>query len=278
MVKLWGIAGAVIVALGLAGCERDEAIFITRVHPSDLLPDGVSGDAVSASVEKALKQRGFILSQGSTRNYVAKVEVRRDAGSSSPDKWSMRVVLVPRDSTDEIGVPMEGEGEADADEAVPRAEQLDIAASAAAKELQDERKLMRKQKNSLAQTLSSDSRRLRDFSIRLAGARRMKDLVPALSARLQEEPEPELILRIVGALVQIGDSRAVSPLVELTKRKHPIFINQIVFAVAQIGGQEAEAYLDTMAQGHPSEQVRHAAREALDELLSKKSVKRSATR
>jgi len=188
------------------------------------------------------------------------------------DHWTMRVVLVPRDGGYEAAVPMEGVGEAPADEAVPTAAQLDQAALGAARELQEERKLIRKPKEAIATALQSESRRLRDFAIRLAGARRMKELTPFLCERLNVEPEGDLVLRIVGALVQIGDPRAVSPLVDLTKRKHPLFINQIVFAVAQIGGQEAEAYLDTLAQGHPSDQVRQAAKEALQELLSKKSA------
>jgi hypothetical protein len=264
--------GLLVMIFALVACERDEAIFITRTYPADLLPQGVSSEGATQSVEKALKQNGFILSEGSTRNYAAKIELRRDTGTTGDDHWTMRVVLAPRDGGYEATVPMEGVGEAAADEAVPSPAQLEAAAQGAARELQEERKLMRKPKEAIAAVLQSDSRRLRDFAIRLAGARRMRELTPMLCARLQEEPESDLVLRIVGALVQIGDNRAVSPLVELTKRKHPIFINQIVFAVAQIGGQEAEAYLDTLAQGHPSDQVRQAAREALQELLGKKSA------
>jgi hypothetical protein len=260
----------------LAGCERDEAIFVMQIYPSELLPQGLSTDDTVTVLSGALKKEGFILTEGSKRNYAAKVEVRRESQSfqQGKDQWQMRVVLAPRDVGLEQGlIAMEGIGEAPADEAVPTMQQLQEAASAAAKELAIERKLMRKPKNDLVQALQSPSRRVRDFAVRLAGARKMKELVPVLSARLADEPESELVLRIVGSLVQIGDVRAVSPLVELTKRKHPIFINQIVFAVAQIGGHEAEAYLDTLAQGHPSDQVRNAARDALQELLSKKSAK-----
>ncbi len=269
MARFAWAAACIVLA---SACERDEAIFVTRVYPSELLPQGVSSEAATASVERALKTQGFILSEGSTRNFAAKLELRRDTASAGEDRWTMRVVLAPRDGGYEMTVPMEGEGSAQADEAVPTTEQLDEAAAIAARELQEERKLMRKPKDAIARALTSDSRRLRDFATRLAGARRMRDLVPVLCDRLQQEPESDLVLRTVGALVQIGDSRAVGPLVDLTKRKHPIFINQIVFAVAQIGGQEAEAYLDTLAQGHPSDQVRSAAREALGELLGRKSA------
>ncbi|MCC6806863.1 MAG: HEAT repeat domain-containing protein [Deltaproteobacteria bacterium] len=264
------------LALGGSGCERDEAIFVVQIYPSELLPQGLATDDTVVALQTALKQEGFILAEGSKRNYAAKVEVRRESQSfgSGKDTWQMRVVLAPRDAGVEAGaIAMEGLGETAADEAVPSAQQLAEAAAAAAKELAEERKMMRKPKDEIVTALSSPSRRVRDFAVRLAGARKIKDLVPVLSKRLADEPESDLVLRIVGALVQIGDDRAVSPLVELTKRKHPIFINQIVFAVAQIGGQEAEAYLDTLAQGHPSDQVRAAARDALQELLSRKSAK-----
>lgn len=267
---------ALVGAVGLVGCERDEAIFVTQIYPSELLPQGLSTDDTVAALEGALKHEGFILAEGSKRNYAAKVEVRRESQSfqQGKDQWQMRVVLAPRDGGLEAGViAMEGLGETAADEAVPSEQQLKEAARAAAKELAEERKLMRKPKDEIIAAVQGPSRRVRDFAVRLAGARKMKDLVPVLSKRLVEESDSDLVLRIVGALVQIGDDRAVGPLVELTKRKHPIFINQIVFAVAQIGGQEAEAYLDTLAQGHPSDQVRAAAREALQELLSRKSAK-----
>jgi hypothetical protein len=265
-----------IATFALNACERDEAIFVMQIYPSELLPQGLSTDETVNALQGALKKEGFILSEGSKRNYAAKVEVRRESQSfgSGKDQWQMRVVLAPRDQGLEPGViVMEGLGETAADEAVPTQAQLVEAAVAAARELAEERKLMRKTKEEIMSALASPSRRVRDFAVRLAGARKMRDLVPVLCKRLSDEPESDLVLRIVGALVQIGDPRAVSPLVELTKRKHPIFINQIVFAVAQIGGQEAEAYLDTLAQGHPSEQVRNTAGEALQELLSRKSAK-----
>lgn len=259
-----------VAAALLGGCERDEAIFITRVYPADLLPQGVSGDAATQVVSAALKDKGFLLTEGSKQNYVGKLEVRRETRLGADDHWMMRVVLVPRDGSYDAAVPMEGIGESGATDAVPSQAQLAQAAAAAVGELAAQRKLIRKNKDALRDALSHDSRRIRDFAIRLAGQRRAKELTGALCERLQAEPEADLVLRIVGSLVQIGDASAVSPLVELTKKKHPIFINQIVFAVAQIGGQEAEAYLDTLAAGHPSDQVRNAAKTALNELLDRK--------
>ena len=270
------------LALSVLACHRDEAVFVVKVLASDSLPMGLGPDLVTGPAESLLKQHGFVLGAGSKRNAVAQAEVIRvvPASSKVADRWQIRLTLAPREAGSDASlvVPMEGWGEVDATDAVPSREQLERGLEAAAGELEAERRLMLRPASDIEAALQHDSRRLRDFAIRVAGARRLKALVPALTRRLQEEPEADLVLRVVGSLVQIGDVRAVGALVELTKKRHPIFVNQIVYAVSAIGGDEAEAYLDTVAQGHPSEHVRNAAREALNELLSKKqsAQKRSA--
>jgi HEAT repeat protein len=235
---------------------------------------GLGTEIVTEPAATALRNHGFVIGSGSKRNAVARVEVIRVVPTNTKvaDRWQLRMMLAGRDTSadNSLSVPMEGLGEVDATDAVPTREQLELAAGAAASELESERRLMLRPAADIEMALNHDSRRIRDFAIRVAGARRLKQLVPALNKRLQDEPEGDLVLRVVGSLVQIGDTAAVGPLVELTKKRHPIFVNQIVYAVAAIGGGEAEAYLDTVAQGHPSEHVRTAAKEALAELLAKK--------
>lgn len=97
-------------------------------------------------------------------------------------------------------------------------------------------------------------------AIEAAGARRLIGAVPALVALV---PDPELGPRATGALVAIGDPRAVGALIE-SARDRPLV--SIVYAVAQIGGKEAEAWLFTLTSGHPAPAIRDAAREALAEL------------
>lgn len=272
------VLAAMLAVFAALGCQRDEAVFVNKIMPPEVLPMGLASEVALEPVQQALQQAGFVMSSGSKRNSIAKVELLRlvSADSRTADRWQMRLFLAPREINGEGGlaVPMEGAGEVNATEAVPSRSELEAAAALAASELAAERKLMLRPHDEIARALQSDSKRLRDFAIRVAGMRRQKALVEPLTQRLQTETEGDLVLRIVGALVQIGDERAVGPLVELTKKRHPVFVNQIVFAVASIGGAEAEAYLDTMAQGHPSEHVRQAAKEALSELLSRK---RSAT-
>jgi HEAT repeat protein len=86
--------------------------------------------------------------------------------------------------------------------------------------------------------------------------------VPGLITRLQD-PDPGIADRAVGALAQIGDPRGVGPIIELSRRREGPFVAQMVRAVGDIGGPEAEAYLETMASGHPDPLVAQAAQEAL---------------
>ncbi len=264
------------MVLGLVACQRDEPLFIAKIYPAESTPMGLGSEAITRAVGQALSQSGFVVREGTRRNYVAKVTLAREADMNAQaaiDKWHLRVVLSPVDGE---AMPLSGAGDVFADEAVPHESELADAAALAAGELAEERKLLLRPSAEVQKALSADSREVRDFAVRLAGQRKLKGLVPVLCERLASEPEPDLVLRIVGALVQIGDQRAVGPLVDLTKRRHPVFINQIVFAVAQIGGAEAEAYLDTLAQGHPSDQVREAAKEALRELIARKTAGHAA--
>lgn len=120
-------------------------------------------------------------------------------------------------------------------------------------------------KELLAKLADSD-KRVRVFVITELGERRAREAVPPLSALLTDERPVDEALRIVGALVSIGDERAVSALIDLTRRKPPGFVRQIVFAVASLGGPLAEAFLVTLADGHPDLGIQHDAREALAEM------------
>ncbi len=66
--------------------------------------------------------------------------------------------------------------------------------------------------------------------------------------------------------MEIKDPRAVPPLIELAQGKDLALVREILFALSEIGGDEAEAYLYTMAQGHDQPSIRQAASEAFEEL------------
>ncbi len=111
---------------------------------------------------------------------------------------------------------------------------------------------------------AQSSRRL--FVVELLGHRRQRAAVPQLCRLLAQEDDLLLILRTIGALVAIGDSRAVLPLIDLAQNKEAAFVSQVVFAIGAIGGRTAEAYLVTVASGHADPQVQASAAEALRRL------------
>ncbi len=114
--------------------------------------------------------------------------------------------------------------------------------------------------------LADSDPRIRDFAIVLLGDRKSASAVGPLCLLLESEARPELVLRAIGSLVAIGDEKATVPMIELSKRKDPEFVLQVVYAVGAIGGRTAEAYLVTMASGHPVEAVRLGAEQALKEM------------
>lgn len=114
--------------------------------------------------------------------------------------------------------------------------------------------------------LKSSDLRIQAAAVSLIGERKISAGVEPLCAMLESEENDLLILRAVGALIALGDSRAIDPLIALAKNKDPSFVLQVVFAVGAIGGNTARGYLVTLASGHPVEQVRRGAEDALQEL------------
>jgi HEAT repeats len=127
----------------------------------------------------------------------------------------------------------------------------------------------KKTDDDLVADLSSLDPRVRDYAIRALADRRSPAAVPHLLARLQDD-DPTIVLRAVGALVAIGDRRAVEPLIDLTRKRPPHVATQVLYALASLGGPTAEAYLFTLESGATDEDIRRAASDALAELRRKR--------
>jgi hypothetical protein len=91
------------------------------------------------------------------------------------------------------------------------------------------------------------------------------EAVPGLIARLDSD-EPMVVRRAIGSLVELKETRAAGALIDALKAKDTQFQREIVFALAAIGGDEAEAFLYTVAQGHEDPGLRSAAQAGLDEM------------
>jgi HEAT repeats len=122
-----------------------------------------------------------------------------------------------------------------------------------------------KRTRGLVKDLSSPEARVRDHAVRVLADRGDRAAVPALVERLHD-PDPEVAERTVGALAQLRDPRAVPALIELAHHRDAAYVANLAHVVGDIGGSDAQAWLLTMASGHPDEAVRGAAREALVEM------------
>ena len=70
----------------------------------------------------------------------------------------------------------------------------------------------------------------------------------------------------VGALVALGDRRAVKPLTHLSNLSDTARLARILDAIGSLGGDEAVGYLEFLASGHDDDDIRFMAAEALERM------------
>ncbi len=121
----------------------------------------------------------------------------------------------------------------------------------------------------LVKDLASQDPRVREFAVRVLSDRRNPAVAQPLLDRLRSEDVDE-VRRAIGGLVELREPKAVPVLIDLTRGKEPSFMREVVYALGAIGGEEAEAYLYTVAQGHDQPAIREAATQALEELKTRR--------
>ncbi len=124
---------------------------------------------------------------------------------------------------------------------------------------------LKKSDGALTADLKDGDARVREFAMRALAERDNPAAVPELVSRLQSE-DPAEVRRAMGGLVGMKSQAAVPAIIEAGKGKDLGFQREVLFAIAAIGGDEAQAYLFTVAQGHDQEVLRQAATAALEEL------------
>jgi hypothetical protein len=123
----------------------------------------------------------------------------------------------------------------------------------------------------LQQDLLSQDERVREFALRVLAERRHPAAAPLLIRQLQDE-SPEEVRRAIGVLAEMKARAAVPALIDLMKDREIGFAQEVVYAIGEIGGTEAEAYLFTVAQGHDQPDVQAAAQQALDTLSASRKL------
>lgn len=102
-------------------------------------------------------------------------------------------------------------------------------------------------------------------ALEIAAHRRLAEAVEPAIALLRHS-DPAVADRAVGALVAIGDRRAVRPITEAVRFEDTARLAKILDGVAALGGIEAREYLQFVASGHEDADIRSLAREALERM------------
>jgi len=117
----------------------------------------------------------------------------------------------------------------------------------------------------VAAALRADGGDLQEQAIRIAGERRLRDQVPVLLDLLDNQNEAVRDAAL-GALIQIGDRRAVSALTKSRSMHDRREMRKILDAIATLGGDEALDYLSFVAASHDDEEIRGLAAAAKSRL------------
>jgi hypothetical protein len=126
-------------------------------------------------------------------------------------------------------------------------------------------KLGRSDDKAVLDALASKDDDQTETAVRLSGERHLTHAVPLILPMLKSHNPDERDLAI-GALQEIRDPRAVKPLTELARFGDLEELPKVLTALGRIGGDEAKSYLEFVAQGHESSEIRQMAKRALDHM------------
>ena len=125
--------------------------------------------------------------------------------------------------------------------------------------------------DALVADLQAADTRVREYALRTLAERKHPSTAPLLIERLKDTGDADAVRHTIGALAEMKAKSAVPALIDLARGRDSSFLQEIVFAVGEIGGPEAEAYLYTVAQGHDTPSVQAAAQQALDTLYASRN-------
>ncbi|HEY8209811.1 MAG TPA: HEAT repeat domain-containing protein [Myxococcaceae bacterium] len=274
----WSFAAALVLCLASAGCKRD------RPYPVERVEIGAWGSLSRAGLTASRSDIESVLTSRLAAAGFQSVEVARDdeppegalkltldvpMAQADPPRVGVRLQLRPRAAASSSATRYESEGIGEATagaqgESAVRAA-LETAIDQALRRARVQLQAAGKTDDALVKDLASPDSTVRDSAVRVLTDRRNPAVVQALLDQLGGGDADD-VRRAIGALVELKETRAVPPLIELGNAHDPVFLREVIYALAGIGGEEAQAYLYTVAQGHDNAAIREAAQQALDEL------------
>jgi hypothetical protein len=117
----------------------------------------------------------------------------------------------------------------------------------------------------VAAALGASDSELRVESLRVVGARKLRDLLPVVLRLISDEDE-SVRDAALGAVVALGERSAIKPLTESRQMRDLREMRKVLDAVASLGGSEARDYLSFVADNHDDEEIRLMAKAALERM------------
>ena len=138
---------------------------------------------------------------------------------------------------------------------------------AAGERLMRLRTLYKAPPDTVVAALSDEDEVVRLAAIQITGDRQIRAGIPRLIEQLKAEGAPgAFVVSTVGALARMQATEATGAIIDTARRQDRTYIVPLLYALAQLGGRKAQAYLFTVQSGHPDPLVKQAAGEALEEL------------
>jgi hypothetical protein len=288
------VARGALLALVTLGCKRATpaapsapplttlgAITVHDLTPREDAPAHLDAAALGAALRARLLATGQfereVPDAGDAARAITRVELQLGLdGAEVADKGLARTHVLVRLATRPSDVPgaiadeLEGQGEQTY--ATPHADKSAIFAALVARVTGDlldafttRRRLRQGSAEALHAAMLADGGDLRLEAIALVGERHLTAEAPALLGLLDDPDEPTRDAAL-GALIALGDRRAVTALTRSRSLRDRREMGKIIEAISILGGEEADDYLGFIASSHDDEEIRAEAKSARERL------------
>lgn len=162
-----------------------------------------------------------------------------------------------------VEVPLQSPGKADVNQLLNAV--VSDAVRRTSESLSAQSKMLRADDQGVLKGLAAEDPAIRLWAMRIV-ARRGLDAAVAPLLALLKEPDPELSGQAITSLVAIGSKDAVAGLADLADFKDYEQLAMVMEAVSAIGGPDAVEFLEFVASGHSSPELRERAKQSIKRL------------
>jgi hypothetical protein len=262
------------------------AISVAVAAPDEAAPPQVDAEALRRAVRERLLANGLVSASAPDAGAEARADVELriigetvevGATGEARARVGLSIATHPPDAPGALSAALDGAAtQRYAARGTPGGDAVETALAARiAGELIDgyaaRRRLHEGPPAAVHAALVADGGELRDEAIRAAGERRLRDEAPLL-LKLLDDPDERTRDAALGALIALGDRRAVTVLTRSRSLRDRREMRKIIEAISILGGQEADDYLSFVAASHDDDDLRAAAAAARERMLRREAM------